>query len=307
MLHLDLIGTGILLCAVVMILLALQWGGITYAWGSGTIIGLLVAFVVITAIFGAWLVYRGDQGLIPARILTQRTIIAASIAALALGGTMLVHTYYLPYYFQAILGRTAIISAVYLIPYVLTNFTSSTLASIFVSRVGYFNPPAILGPIIGSIGCGFLSTLSPTTSTGQWVGFEILAAVGLGMAVQQSFVAPQVVLPREQASVGTALMLFMQSLSGSVFVSVGNTLLRNGLETGLQQLNNPAINIDQVTSAGATDVDRSVPASALPSVVVVYAKALNRVFIMAIPLTCIAIFAGLAMQWKSVKAKKRAD
>ena len=132
------------------------------------------------------------------------------------GGAVLLHSYYLPYYFQAVLDNSAIISSVHIITYVATNYFIATAASFMASRTGYFNPPAILGPFISTIGCGLLSTLKPTTPTGKWAGYQILTATGLGMAVQQVYVVAQAVLPKSQGPMGTALMLFIQNLAGSV-------------------------------------------------------------------------------------------
>lgn len=48
---LDWVGTSLMLLIITSLLLALQWGGITYPWSSGVIIGLFVAFACLIPIF----------------------------------------------------------------------------------------------------------------------------------------------------------------------------------------------------------------------------------------------------------------
>ena len=71
---------------------------------------------------------------------------AASCAqAFTTYGALLILTYFLPIWFQAIRGTSAIGSGVDMIPYFVVNAFFSLLAGVFVSAVGYFAAPAIVG------------------------------------------------------------------------------------------------------------------------------------------------------------------
>lgn len=80
--RLDLLGVAVFVPAIFMVLLALQWGGIKYAWSSGRIIGLFVGGGVILIGFGFYQYRKGDMAMIPPAILTQRTVLLSSIAAM---------------------------------------------------------------------------------------------------------------------------------------------------------------------------------------------------------------------------------
>lgn len=72
----DLPGLALLLSSLICFFLALQWGGVSRAWRSGTIIALLVLWVVLTC---AWLSvewFQGDKALVAPRILRKRSIAA---------------------------------------------------------------------------------------------------------------------------------------------------------------------------------------------------------------------------------------
>lgn len=53
-----------------------------------------------------------------------------------------------------------------------------------VGRVGYYLPFALIGSIMITIANGIISTLSPTTSTGKWIGYQIIHGVGRGLGMQ---------------------------------------------------------------------------------------------------------------------------
>lgn len=63
-----------------------------------------------------------------------------------------------------------------------------TVASIIVggliTALGPYNPPMWFGVVAFAIGAGLLSTLNVHTSTAKWIGYEILAGIGMGSCVQ---------------------------------------------------------------------------------------------------------------------------
>jgi MFS family permease len=102
--QLDIIGTSIFIPCMVCLLLALQWGGSTYAWNSGRIIALLVLFGVLLIVFAGVQIWK-KNGTLPPRIIKQRSIAAGVLYTICVGATMLVMAYYLPLWFQAIKVR----------------------------------------------------------------------------------------------------------------------------------------------------------------------------------------------------------
>ena len=301
---LDLIGNLLLIVAAVMLFLALQFNGQNWAWSSSRIIGLLVGCGITTILFTLWQWRQGDNALLPPRIILQRSVAASCLGAFLIYGTFLIHAYYLPIWFQAIQNDTAIMSGVSLITYVIGNALFSVIAGIFVSKIGYFAPPAIIGAAIGTVGCGLLSTLQVDSSPSQWVGYQVVASTGLGMAVQQGIIAVQTVLTLEQTPIGLAAVISMQSLGGSVFVSVGNNILQNVLNQATTKKALAGIDIKAVMAAGATQFRSIVPAESLPALLVAYNYAIQRVFIAAIPLAGLAFIVAFGLEWRSVRDKR---
>ncbi|KAI2622513.1 MFS general substrate transporter [Hypoxylon sp. NC1633] len=302
---LDLIGNAILLGASVMLFLALEYTLTGADWGSPKIIGLLCGCGVTTILLITWMWWKQDGALIPPAIARQRTVAASCMMAFFTYGALLVHTYFLPIWFQAILGYSAIESGVAMIPYFVSNALFSVFSGIFVSIVGYFTPPAILGSAIGTVGCGIITLFHPWMSTGAWIGFEVLASAGFGMSIQQGFTAVQTVLGPEDLAVGTAAVVASQSLGGAIFISVGNSVFQNRLQTLVDETHIPGLNVRDIISAGAVAFRDVVPAADLPAVLVQYNAALHSVLLVAVPLGGLAFLSCCFLQWKSVKAPSR--
>lgn len=90
--RLDPIGTSLLIPAVVCLLLALQWGGTTYAWSEWRVILCLVLFGVLIIGFGGVQLWRGDRATLPPRIAKNRTILSGTWFAMCYGGVMVSQT-----------------------------------------------------------------------------------------------------------------------------------------------------------------------------------------------------------------------
>lgn len=302
-LALDLLGNFLIITCLIMLLLALQWGGETYAWSSSRIIGLLVGAGIEFLVFLGWQAYRGDDALIPLSMLVQRTVAASFGMSFFLSATILVHSYYLPYWFQVVRFQSPVKSGVDLLPYVASIFVLSMISGSIVTKTGWFTPSAIVGPMIAIIGCGLLTTLKPDTPTGKWVGYQILTAAGVGIGYQQGIVATQAVLSPSMISLGSNVIIFAQSLAGAIFVSVGNSILRNKLSSSLAGAGFGRTDIESILDAGATNVRDLVRPSQLRAVLHSYNYALDQVFIMAVPLCGIAWLCTLPMEWKNLKAR----
>ncbi|KAK5076895.1 hypothetical protein LTR64_005625 [Lithohypha guttulata] len=299
---LDWIGNTLFTSACTFLFLALQWSQERSSdWSSARCIAIIVLSGAMFLSFGVWLWWQGDEALIPLHILRQRTVAVSCIAAFFIYGTLLIHTYYLPIWFQAIKDKTAIESGIATIPYMLINALFSLAAGVFVSKNGLFAPPAIAGCFIATIGAGLLATLQPNTTTATWAGFEALVSAGLGMAIQQGFSAVQATLPIHEVPIGTAAVVACQSAGGAIFVSVGNTLLQNHLFDANTANTIPGVNIRAVIELGATRFREFVPAESLPALLNLYNDALQAVFIAAVPLCGLALFCTLFMEWKSVR------
>ena len=280
-----------------MFFLAMQYSAQSHAWHTSRVIGLLVGVGGGMVVFLVWQWHKGDKALIPMSIILQRNVAAGCINTFFIYAALLTQAYYLPVWFQACRDKSALGSGVDMIPFLLGNSLFAILVGAFVSKVGYFKPPAILGSAIATIGSGLLTTLTVDTGSSKWIGYEVLTSVGLGMAVQQGYVAVQSVVSVQQLAVASALISAFQSLGGAISVSVGNTVLLNELYDAAL----PGVDIDAVIAAGATGFRTCVPEEKIPELLSVYNEAFRKVFLIGIVCSGLAFFAALGLEWKSIK------
>jgi len=93
--ELDFVGTAVLIPAVIMLLLALQWGGTEYAWNSAHIIGLFCGAGVMGIIFVGIQIWKGDNGTLPPRLFKNRNVLCAMAFQFCFGAGFFPLVYYL--------------------------------------------------------------------------------------------------------------------------------------------------------------------------------------------------------------------
>ena len=169
------VGMALLLHALVLLLLAQQWGWDGYAWGSTRVAVSLVLGQVLTEACGISQLWAGDNGIVPPWILGQRSIAAGAVVSLGFDSALIILTFYLPIWFQAIKGQSAFSAGFRLLPYFLGTVTFVIGSGFVVSKTktGYNTPVLIAGTARMVVRCGLLTTLQVDTSNGEWIGYEV--------------------------------------------------------------------------------------------------------------------------------------
>lgn len=168
----DPIGTAFLLPGLVLLLLALQWGGTEYAWSSTRIVVLLVLGLLLLVAFSISQFWIGDNATVPPRILGQRSIAAATAVSLTIGSALIIVAFYLPIWFQAIKGQSAVAAGIRLLPNFLGTVFFVIGSGFLVSKVGYYTPVAIVGSAVLIVGCGLMTTFEVDSNRGEWIGYQ---------------------------------------------------------------------------------------------------------------------------------------
>ncbi|KFY01036.1 hypothetical protein O988_02960 [Pseudogymnoascus sp. VKM F-3808] len=304
--HLDPLGTAIFVPAIICLLLALQWGGVNYPWSNGRIIALFVLFGITLIVF-IWLqIWLKDDATVPARIASQRTIASSVLFGLCIGGSFFIYVYFIPIWFQAILGTSAIGAGVDSLPLILAQVFAIIVSGGLVTYFGYFAPFFIASSVVMSVGAGLLTLLKVDSSKGAWVGFQFIYGLGVGLGFQQGGVAAQAVLKFSDVPIGTAVVLFVQILGGAVFVGVAQNLFTNNLVKNLTALNIPNFDPQSIVHAGATNLRHMVDPARLPEVLVAYNSAIMKTFQLGLILSCLSILGAVGVEWRSMKAKPAA-
>ncbi|KAH8680939.1 putative efflux pump antibiotic resistance protein [Xylariales sp. PMI_506] len=297
--RLDPLGTFFFVPSIVSLLLALEWGGSIYPWGSTQIIVLLVVFGVLWLAFMAVQILNPKRATVPPKVITQRSIFCGAIFMLALSGAMLMAIYYLPLWFQVVQGVSAVRSGIYTIPFVLSMVVGSILAGGITQKIGYYVPAMIICPSLMAVGQGLMSTFTVDEDSAHWIGYQVIAGFGLGMGMQTTGLAAQAVLPKPDIPTGIAIMFFAQQLGGAIFVSVGQNILTNLLSSQLSGI--PGFDTSSISTQGAGDIVSLVPAEDRQTVLVAYNYSITRIFLVGLGVSIVSVVAALGMEWKNLK------
>ncbi len=297
--RLDPLGTLVFLPGVVCILLALQWGGVTYSWNNGRIIALFVVGGVLILIFIAIQLWRQEDATVPPRIIKQRSVAAGVVFSMSIGGGLITMLYTLAIWFQAVKGVSAVKSGIDTIPMVLSLVVGAIFSGGSVRRTGRYVPWMYVSAICMAVGAGLIATFKTDTDHPKWIGYQVLFGWGIGVGMQQPSMAAQNVLARKDVSTGVSLMFFAQSLGGAVFFCIAQNLFDSYLSKHLGDIS--GIDVESIVQTGATDLRNIVPIDKLNDVLVVYNQALVRSFIVAAAVVAFMIVPALAMEWRKLK------
>lgn len=128
--HLDLIGFVLFAPAVIMILMALQWGGVVYAWKSATIIGLFVGGAGNFAVWAIWNWYKGDDAMLPIRLMKRRIVWSSALNQMWLFTTLFIAAFFMPIYFQAVKGSSPFMAGVYVLPSIVSQLIAAVASGV---------------------------------------------------------------------------------------------------------------------------------------------------------------------------------
>jgi len=252
-LKLDLVGCCILLPTVICLLLALQWGGTTYAWNSSHIIGLLVGSAILACSFVYSQIEQGDGGVMPPPLFRNRNVLCAILFGFFFGAGFFSLLFYIAIDFQAALGSSATKSGLQLLPLLVSTVISSIVTGGLISVIGVYKPFMMICIALFAVDAVLLTTYSLTTPFGQWFGYQVLAGSGIGVGFKGGILVIQTVLSLEDVPIGITCLSCFQSLGGSVFLSVAQTLFANGLVSGLEE-HAPSVDSTLLLKGGATSI-----------------------------------------------------
>ncbi|KAK4234572.1 putative HC-toxin efflux carrier [Achaetomium macrosporum] len=300
---LDPLGVVLFVGSTTMLLLALQWGGIEYAWSSSVIIGLLVGFGAVMVLFVAWTLRQQENALIPPRLFTvNRNPALICAAAFFVNGAFQMVIYWLPIWFQGVLGNSPTQSGVNFFPTVISDVVTAFVGSAIVSQLGWWNPFLLLAEVCVCLCGGLLTTLYPNISGAHWVGYQILGGVGYSLASHLSHLAMQSSLPQDLVPIGATTVLTVISLSCSIYMAIGQAVFQRQLQVNLEGVVGSDM-VSSIINSGVTSVGSLVDASALPTFIEKYSLSVTQVFYIPAVSPVISFLLVLGCKWISTKSK----
>ncbi|XDG08707.1 hypothetical protein ABKA04_008322 [Annulohypoxylon sp. FPYF3050] len=226
----DWLGSLLIIGGTIMFLFGLEFGGVTYPWNSAPTICLIVFGIVTVGIFVAVEKWYAKYPVIPLRLFKFGKNISTFAICMVHGCVFISGSYYLPLYFQAVLGASSLLSGVYLLPYVLALSFLSIGSGLFMRKTGKYLPAIIFGMLFMTLGFGLFIDLGPKANWAKIIVYQIIAGIGVGPNFQSPLIALQTsVEPRDIAAV-TSTFGFVRQLSTSISVVIGGVVFQNGMQ-----------------------------------------------------------------------------
>ncbi|KAI0656513.1 iron permease [Cubamyces menziesii] len=203
--QMDWTGISVMIGSTISILLAITWGGLQFPWASGHVLAPLIigAIGILTFFVLEMLWLKGPT--------TQFAID------------------YLPVYFQATKGASAVGSGVDLFPLCLTIPAFAIATGLSVQIIDRYRPQNYIGWAFIIVGFGVLGILDENSSRAAYIGSQVPLGVGLGIiwiSTQFPILAP---LPYSNSAHALAFFTFMRCFAQSWGIVVGGTILQNEL------------------------------------------------------------------------------
>jgi MFS transporter, DHA2 family, glioxin efflux transporter len=206
--HLDPVGIVLAMAGITCFILALQYGGVNHAWNSSVVIGLFVGTFLLFAVLVGWQLYLGDFAMMPPRLWKTRVLPTTSAFGFFYFGSFIVLLYYLPIYFQSILGASPIQSGVNNLPLVLTAALFSLVGGVVVASTGRAQLVIMICSMLTTISIGLIYwAFDIGTSSAQWIGYQVFVAAVMSFAIMHGLTIAQANAPLEDLPAVTANVL----------------------------------------------------------------------------------------------------
>jgi Major Facilitator Superfamily len=226
----DWAGSLTIVGGTLMLLLGLEFGGVTYPWKSAKVICLIVfgLFVASLFILNEWKLAR--YPVMPLRLFKNPSNIASLAVCFCHGYVFISGTYYLPLYFQAVLGATPLLSGVYLLPLALSLSFTSGATGVWIKKTGKYLPAIWFGMFVLTLGVGLFIDLNARKQWAKIIIFQIIAGIGVGPNFQSPLLALQTGVAQRDIATATATFGFVRNLSTSISVVIGGVVFQNEMQ-----------------------------------------------------------------------------
>ncbi|KAL8699864.1 MAG: hypothetical protein Q9201_005760 [Fulgogasparrea decipioides] len=280
----DWLGSITIVGGTIMFLLGLEYGGVSYPWTSATVLCLIIfgLFTISLFFLNEWKL--AIYPVMPLRLFKYRSNIAALAVCFCHGATFISGAYFLPLYFQAVLGASPILSGVYTLPFVLSLSFVSIAVGIIIKKTGQYLPPIWFGMFFMTLGFGLYIDLPSYPSWSRLIIYQIVAGTGVGPNFQAPLIALQTLVKPRDIATATATFGFIRNVATSVSVVIGGVVFQNGMSRHRSTLAsslspNLASSLGGGSAGAATGIIKNVPQAQKRVVNQVYTESLRTMWI----------------------------
>ncbi|RDW67602.1 MFS general substrate transporter-11 [Coleophoma cylindrospora] len=306
--RIDFIGVILNIGAVLMILIPVSGGGLTYAWNSAFVIAMMLCggFLAVVFLFYEWKFAKIP--IMPLHITLYPSCGLLYFQNFFTGLVFFGNFFYLPIYFQSIRGYTAIESGALLLPLIIATSGSSLVAGQIMSRTGYYKLVIVAGFMVWSIGGGLKCLFHRHTSLRILIVSGIVEGLGVGFTLQPTLVAILANSRQTDRAVATGLRNFVRTIGGSTGLAVSGAILNNTLRTKLSGLSfiTPTL-LDTLSSSTYGLSSLGLTSEEKNTVLDAYMAGLEHIYLLYVCSTGLNLLISILIRDTSLIKKSAAD
>ncbi|KAK4691486.1 MFS transporter, DHA2 family, glioxin efflux transporter, partial [Lecanoromycetidae sp. Uapishka_2] len=300
--EIDCLGAIVIIGAFVSGVMAINFGGVVYAWNSGRIIGLFVTSGVLFILFGLQQTFtvltNKERRIFPIEFLKSRTMLLLFASMSCAASATFIPIYFIPLFFQFVKNSSALGAGVHLLPLICVMVFTCIANGAIMSATGYYSPWFLAGGIFTVIGEALLYTISTSTSAESVYGYSVLAGIGAGAFIQASFSVAQAKVGAQLIPVAIGFITCAQVAGGTIALAIANAVFLNGATNRIAAVLPTAPRADiraAVAGAGSAfikNLDEKTRADVLNAIV----QAMSRVWILGITAGALVTILSLLMR-----------
>jgi hypothetical protein len=128
-------------------------------------------------------------------------------------------------------------------PITTTEAITGIVAGILIHSTGRYLEIIYVGVTLMTIGNGLYTLLSPTSTLGSIIGYQIVAGIGAGLLFQAPLIALQALVSQDETATATSTFGFVRSLATALGVVLGGVIFQNSMDIRVPSLAAPPINL----------------------------------------------------------------
>ncbi|TBU25225.1 iron permease [Dichomitus squalens] len=231
--RIDLLGNIIIIAGTTLALVAVTWGGIAFPWDSAHVLAPLIIGFVFIALFFVYETFGPKDPTLPFDILSNRTSFSGYLSTFFHGIASISIIYYLPVYFQACMAASPIRSSVNLFATSLVISPTAIICGAVIKGTNKYRAVNYVGWALMIIGFGLLTLLKADASTGDWAGFQVITAAGIGIIWASALFPILAPLPVTRVAPALAFQNFCRTFAQTWGVAIAASILQNELKRRL--------------------------------------------------------------------------
>jgi hypothetical protein len=283
-----------------MLLLGLELGGVVHPWKSAIVVCLIVFGILTIVIFVLieWKIAR--YPVMPLRIFSSLSNTASLAAVFLHGMTFIIGVFYLPLYFQGVLGSTALLSGVWLLPLTFGMALSETVTGVSIKRTGRYVEFIWISFILMTLGFGLFIDLEVSRNWPKIIIFQLIAGFGTGPNFQAPLISLQNGVSSQDIATTTALLTFTRNFASSIGIVVGGVIFQNGIQDHATELKDSLGAIADAFLGGAatssTEIVDKLPDAQRAVARMVYFESLKNVWIFSVAISAMGLLATVGIR-----------